>query len=232
MGKFVIIGASKGIGYSLAKSLLANGHEVLNFSREASDLNGIVNLTWDAAHDSMEVFSSLTGPLDGLVYCPGSINLKPFHRLAISDFENDFNINVLGAIKAIQVVLPLLKQSETSSIVLFSTVAVQTGMGFHASIASSKGAIEGLTKSLAAELSSFKIRVNTIAPSLTQTHLSQNLLNTPEKIEAGGKRHPLGRVGNSEDISNLAAFLLQKENSWITGQIIGVDGGIGSLKTV
>jgi len=231
MGKYVIIGASKGIGYSLAKTLLANGHEVFNFSREVSDLNGVSNVTWNAAQDSSDVFSGLSGAIDGLVYCPGSINLKPFHRLSIADFENDFNINVLGAIKAIQAVLPLLKQSETSSIVLFSTVAAQTGMGFHDSIASSKGAIEGLTKSLAAELSQYKIRVNAIAPSLTQTHLSQNLLNSAEKIEAVGKRHPLGRVGNPEDVSNLAAFLLQKENSWITGQIIGVDGGIGSLRT-
>ncbi|MHA8049792.1 SDR family NAD(P)-dependent oxidoreductase [Aquirufa sp. ROCK-SH2] len=232
MGKFVIIGASKGIGYSLAKTLLDKGHEVFNFSREASNLHGVSNFSWDASHDSLDIFSQLSGPIDGFVYCPGSINLKPFHRLSISDFESDFNINVLGAIKSIQAILPLLKQSESSSIVLFSTVAVQTGMGFHASIASSKGAIEGLTKSLAAELSNYKIRVNAIAPSLTQTPLSQNLLNSPEKIEAGGKRHPLGRVGVAEDVSNLAAFLLQKENSWITGQIIGVDGGIGSLRTV
>ncbi|MFM6948630.1 MAG: SDR family NAD(P)-dependent oxidoreductase [Aquirufa sp.] len=232
MGKFVIVGASKGIGYSLAKTLLDKGHEVFNFSREASNLHGVSNFSWDASHDSLDIFSQLSGPIDGFVYCPGSINLKPFHRLSISDFESDFNINVLGAIKSIQAILPLLKQSESSSIVLFSTVAVQTGMGFHASIASSKGAIEGLTKSLAAELSNYKIRVNAIAPSLTQTPLSQNLLNSPEKIEAGGKRHPLGRVGVAEDVSNLAAFLLQKENSWITGQIIGVDGGIGSLRTV
>ncbi len=232
MGKFVIVGASKGIGYSLAKSLLEKGNEVYNFSREASDLEGISNIIWDASKDSTDVFTQIADSIDGFAYCPGTINLKPFHRLAISDFENDFNVNVLGAIKAIQAVLPMLKKSETSSIVLFSTVAVQTGMGFHASIASAKGAIEGLTKSLAAELSTYKIRVNAIAPSLTQTHLSQNLLNSPEKIEAGGKRHPLGRIGNAEDISNLAAFLLEKENSWITGQIIGVDGGIGNLRTV
>lgn len=232
MGLFVIIGASQGIGYSLAQQLIAQGNRVLNFSRHACDISGIENYTWDALGDDDQILQSIQEPVDGLAYCPGSINLKPFHRLTSSDFEFDFKINVLGAVRVIQALLPKLKLSGNASVVLFSTVAVQTGMGFHASIASSKGAIEGLTRSLAAELSAQKIRVNAIAPSLTQTPLAQNLLNSPEKIESGGKRHPLGRVGQAEDIANLAMFLLQPENSWITGQIIGVDGGIGSLRTV
>jgi NAD(P)-dependent dehydrogenase (short-subunit alcohol dehydrogenase family) len=231
MGKYVIVGASQGIGESLASSLLSAGHEVVNFSRNPSALTGVENYTWDALNSDDSSFSSITGPIDGIAYCPGSINLKPFHRLTSADFEKDFQINVLGAVRVIQALLPALKQAPTSSIVLFSTVAVQTGMGFHASIASSKGAIEGLTRSLAAELSANKIRVNAIAPSLTNTPLAGALLNSPEKMEAGGKRHPLGRVGQSEDVANLAAFLLNPANSWITGQIIGVDGGIGSLRT-
>ena len=231
MGKYVIVGASQGIGESIATALVAKGHEVINFSRNPTSISGVVNYTWDALASDDSALAAITGPLDGIAYCPGSINLKPFHRLASADFEKDFQINVLGAVRVIQALLPALKQSDTSSIVLFSTVAVQTGMGFHASIASAKGAIEGLTRSLAAELSANKIRVNAIAPSLTLTPLAGALLNSPEKIEAGGKRHPLGRVGQAEDVANLAAFLLDSTNSWITGQIMGVDGGIGSLRT-
>ena len=231
MGKYVIVGASQGIGESIATALIAKGHEVINFSRNPTGISRVVNYTWDALGSDDSALAAITGPLDGIAYCPGSINLKPFHRLTSADFEKDFQINVLGAVRVIQALLPALKQSDTSSIVLFSTVAVQTGMGFHASIASAKGAIEGLTRSLAAELSANKIRVNAIAPSLTLTPLAGALLNSPEKIEAGGKRHPLGRVGQAEDVANLAAFLLDSTNSWITGQIMGVDGGIGSLRT-
>lgn len=168
--------------------------------------------------------------IDGLVYAPGSINLKPFNRLSIEDFENDFEVNVLGAVKTIQKLLPNLKKSESASVVLFSSVAAKLGMPFHASISASKSAVEGLMKSLAAELSAQKIRVNAIAPSLTDTNLAATLLSTPEKREASGKRHPLQRLGTADEIAKMVEFLLSENSSWITGQIIGIDGGMSKIK--
>ena len=184
----------------------------------------------DVSDDLSELNSHLPEKLDGLIYCPGTINLKPFNRLTDQDFLNDFSINVLGAIKVIRQVINKLKKAENSSIVLYSTVAVKTGMGFHSSVAASKSAVEGLAISLSAEFANSGIRVNTIAPSLTDTPLSANLLSSPEKRENSAKRHPAGRIGTTRDISSATLFLLSEDSSWITGQVLHVDGGLSSLR--
>jgi NAD(P)-dependent dehydrogenase (short-subunit alcohol dehydrogenase family) len=155
--------------------------------------------------------------------------LKPFARLKAEDYLDDYKIQVLGAVKAIQLILPKLKKSNSASIVLFSTVAVQTGFSFHSIVSSSKGAIEGLTRALAAEFSP-SIRVNCIAPSITDTPLAGSLLNTPEKKEANAIRHPLKKVGEAKDIANAVAFLISEESAWMTGQIMHIDGGISNLR--
>jgi len=229
MKKYLIIGASSGIGEALAKQMAAEGHQILG-TYNRNKIEGSKNLNYyhlDVMSDFLLDF--LPEQLDGLVYCPGSINLKPFKQIPNEAFLDDFNLQVLGAIKVIKAALPALKKSADSAIVLFSTVAVQSGFNFHSQVAVSKGAIEGLTKSLAAELAP-KIRINAIAPSLTDTPLAAKLLNTAPKREMNAKRHPLKRIGTVEDIAQAAAFLLSPQSSWITGQIIHVDGGMSSLK--
>jgi NAD(P)-dependent dehydrogenase (short-subunit alcohol dehydrogenase family) len=171
----------------------------------------------------------INGPIDGLVYFPGTINLKPFHRYKHEEVMNDLTVNVLGAFQSVQKYLPNLKQGTNSSVVLFSSVAATTGMTFHTSIALAKGAIEGLTRSLAAEFAP-TIRVNAIAPSLTNTPLGEKFLSTPEKMEASAQRNPMKKVGTSEDLSNSIEFLLSEKSAWITGQVLHVDGGMGTLR--
>ena len=174
---------------------------------------------------------TLPETLQGLVYCPGTIVLKPFQRLTADDFKEDFNINLLGAVKVIQGCIKQLRKSPSgASIVLFSTVAVKTGMPFHASVASAKAAVEGLTRSLAAEFAP-RIRVNAIAPSLTDTPLAQNLLSSEEKRKASADRHPLKRIGTPQEIARAAAHLLSDAGAWITGQVMPIDGGMSSLRT-
>jgi 3-oxoacyl-[acyl-carrier protein] reductase len=151
--------------------------------------------------------------------------------LTAADFVQDFHLNVLGAVGMIQQCMKSIRSAGGSSIVLISSVAARMGMPFHASVAAAKGAVEGMALSLAAELATQQIRVNVVAPSLTDTPLAQNMLSTPEKREAMGKRHPLGKVGQPEDISRAIAYLLSDDSSWVTGQVIGIDGGLGKLKT-
>jgi len=227
---YLIVGGSSGIGLALVKQLNEENHNVYVMSRSSENLEGmkqVTHLKTDVLADEISI-EELPEYLDGIVYCPGSITLKPFRSLKPDQFRADFEINVIGAVKVLKATEKLVKKAEKASIVLFSTVAVGQGLPFHSSIAAAKGAVEGLTKSLAAELAP-RVRVNCIAPSLTNTPLANKLLSTEDKVEAGGKRHPLNRVGQPEEIAAMAAFLLSERGSWMTGQIIGMDGGMSTL---
>ena len=221
---FVIIGGNSGIGQSIVNSLKAKGANLFLYS-STGDGDAQLDVTID--FDSIK---GLPEEIHGLVYCPGSINLKPFHRFTLTDFQQDLEINLLGAVRVLQACFKSLKKSKNASVVLFSTVAVQSGMSFHSSIASAKGAVEGLGRSLAAEWAPSHIRVNVVAPSLTDTPLAKQLLGTEDKQEASNKRHPLGRYGKPEDIAAAALYLLSEEASWMTGQVMHVDGGMSSIK--
>lgn len=223
--RYIIAGCSHGIGEAIAKQLSANGNQIISMSRTqpSSEIEGITEHFTIDFSEAVEL-PTIEGNIDGLVYCPGSIVLKGFNRLTEQDYLNDFRINFLGAVALINKYLPNLKASGNGSIVLFSSVAAQTGMPFHASIAASKSAVEGLTRTLAAELAP-NIRVNCIAPSLTQTPLAERLTNTEEKIQNSAQKHALKRIGTSEDQANAACFLLSDAASWITGEVLGVNGG-------
>ena len=230
MANYLIVGGSSGIGEQLVHQLHAAGHDVWVWARQERDLPTATNIHFfatDVTSDELPK-SELPDVLDGLVYCPGSIELKSFRSLKPAIFQETFDLNVVGAVRCIQAAERALKKSSQASIVCFSTVAVQRGMPFHAAIAAAKGALEGLVRSLAAEYAP-KIRVNAIAPSLTNTPLAEKLLGTEEKKQASADRHPLKRVAEPIEIAKMAAFLLSEDAAFMTGQIIGMDGGLSSI---
>jgi len=228
MKNILIIGGSYGIGLALAQEL-QHTNKVFVASRTKENLINlsVTHLPFDATLDTLDL-QQLPPVIDGLVYCPGSINLRPFRGLKPEAFETDMQINFFSLVKIIQTVLPNLTASDQASIVLFSSVAATMGMPFHTSVAASKGAIEGFAKALAAEYAP-KIRVNVIAPSLTDTPLAEKFLSTEEKKEKSASRHPMKRVGTPEDIASMASFLLSDKSSWISGQVFSVDGGMSTL---
>jgi 3-oxoacyl-[acyl-carrier protein] reductase len=228
MKNILLIGGSYGIGLAIAKELQYE-NKVFIASRTNENIADmhVTHIPFDASTETLDL-TKLPDCIDGLVYCPGSINLRPFKGLKPESFENDLQINFISLVKVIQSVLTNLLASKQSSIVVFSSVAVQMGMPFHTSVAASKGAIEGFAKSLAAEYAP-KIRVNVIAPSLTDTPLADKFLNNETKQEKSAERHPLKRFGQADDIANMASFLLSEKSSWISGQIFHVDGGMSTL---
>lgn len=224
----LLIGGSHGIGNAIV-SLLHQDNKLFVASRENENLpEGVTHIPFDALTDELDL-SALPSEIHGFVYCPGSINLKPFKMLKQEHFEEDMAINFFSLIKATRSVLPLLTASGAGSVVFFSTVAVGTGMPFHTSVAAAKGAIEGFARALAAEYAP-TLRINVIAPSLVDTPLAGRMLNSDDKKEKMGELHPLKRVGTPEDIAEVAAFLLENNKGWITGQVIGVDGGKSTLQ--
>lgn len=226
----LIIGGNSGIGLATARELSVQNRALIAAARHGSALEelGITTLPFDAENPDLKA-AQLPDSLAGLVYFPGTISLKPIHRLTADDFQRDLQVNLLGAVQVIQAALPAMKKNGNASIVLFSTVAVTQGMPFHASIAAAKGAVEGLARSLAAELAP-SIRVNLIAPALTDTPLAASLLNSDAKREASAKRHPLNQVGDPDDIAKLVSFLLSDASKFITGQTFRPDGGLSSIR--
>ena len=230
MKTYVVFGGSRGIGAALVSILLKDGHAVLNISRNDSEENHI-NLSYHSLDVLEQNWDSLPAlqQIHGLAYCPGSIDLKPLRRVSVQDMEEAMDVNLYGALKAVQWAYPVMRKTPNAAVVLFSTVAVSQGMPFHTVVASAKGAVEGFTKSLAAEFAP-KVRVNCIAPSLTDTELAGDLIRDDKRREASAERHPLKRIGQREDIAHAAQYLLGEESSWVTGQVLHVDGGMSSIR--
>jgi NAD(P)-dependent dehydrogenase (short-subunit alcohol dehydrogenase family) len=226
MRTIVIIGGSKGIGKAIVQNLIIT-HKVINISRTKPKLEhpNLVHHQCHVIKDALPVIEFA----DGLVYCPGSINLKPFSRLSLNDFQEDFEINVLGAIRTIQEYLPILKNGSNPAILLFSTVATKLGMPYHTSVAAAKSGVEGLVKSLGAELAP-TVRINAIAPTVTNTELASKLLRNEKMIENITERHPLKKFLNPNEVADMAAFLLSDKAASLSGQIFQMDCGIVSFK--
>ncbi|WP_397445830.1 SDR family NAD(P)-dependent oxidoreductase [Polaribacter sp. R77954] len=226
MNKILVIGGSKGIGNAIVNALVSE-HQIINISRTAplQTHNNLTHYNCDILTDDLPEIDKI----DTLIYCPGSINLKPISRLKLDEFRNDFEINVIGAVKAIQQYLPALKKGNHPSILLFSTVAAKLGMPFHASVAAAKSGVEGLTKSLGAELAP-TIRVNAIAPTVTNTDLAAKLLRNERLIEGIKERHPLKKFLDPKEVADLASFLISNKANSISGQIFELDCGIVSFK--
>ena len=240
MASIIIFGGAGAIGSAIARRIVARGGRPHLVGRDPARLDAvareidartsIADVTDPDAVARAVAEAAAEGGLAGLVYAVGTINLKPIGSLTLADFEHDWRVNALGAALALKAAAPHLKAAEGSSVVLFSTVAVRQGFAAHASVSMAKGAVEGLTLALAAELAP-KVRVNCIAPSLSRTPLAEGLTRNEALAKGVAETHALRRLGEAEDSAGLAAFLLGPDAAWITGQVIGVDGGRSTLRT-
>lgn len=226
----LVVGGSSGIGLALVRQLVNQGDHVTVWSREPRELrqlSGVQHFSVDVIKDELPT-DELPDALDGLAYCPGTITLKPFRSLDPDTFRSEMELNLIGAVRTLQATEKRLKKRDQAAVVMFSTVAVQRGMSFHAAVAAAKGAVEGLTRALAAEWAP-RIRVNAIAPSLTDTPLAERLLATDDKRKASAERHPLKRIAAADDIATMANYLLSPSAAFITGQVMGIDGGLSAI---
>ena len=227
MKNFLIIGGTKGIGKAIVEEVIEHNN-ITCLSRNNTDFvhKNYSHLKFDALSDDLPDLDSI----DCLIYCPGSINLKPISTLSLDDFRNDFELNVIGAVRAIKKYLPLLKKSETASILLFSTVATKLGMPYHASVSVAKSGIDGLVKTLGSELAP-KVRINAIAPTITNTDLASKILRNEKVVENMVERHPLKMILSPKEVAKMASFLVSEDASSISGQIFNMDAGIVSFKS-
>lgn len=231
MRNYLVIGGGSGIGKALVEKLSQKDDvQIYAASRnidEAELPSKVKRITYDVLKD--DNLEGLPDDIHGFAYCPGSINLQPFKRFSVDDLRQELELNYLGAVKVLHQVVDSLKRTKSGSVVFFSTVAVQMGLPFHSAVSASKGALEGLVRSLAAEYAP-RVRFNAIAPSLTDTPLAANLLSSDKKRENNAERNPMKKIGEPKDIANMAAYLLGDEGNWITGQVMGIDGGMGSTR--
>ena len=227
MKNFLIIGGTKGIGKAIVEEVIEH-NKITCLSRNKTDFvhKNYSHVKFDALSDDLPDLDSI----DCLIYCPGSINLKPISTLSLDDFRNDFELNVIGAVRAIKKYLPLLKKSENASILLFSTVATKLGMPYHASVSVAKSGIDGLVKTLGSELAP-KVRINAIAPTITNTDLASKILRNEKVVENMVERHPLKMILSPKEVAKMASFLVSEDASSISGQIFNMDAGIVSFKS-
>jgi NAD(P)-dependent dehydrogenase (short-subunit alcohol dehydrogenase family) len=227
MKNIVLIGGSYGIGLAIAE-LMKNECQLYILARTAPQTTvQATYIPFDVQSDEVPL-EQLPATIDGFVYCPGSINLRPFRGLKMENFEQDMQINFFQMVRCLQAIMPKLTSSKSASVVLFSSVAASMGMPFHSSIAAAKAAVEGFAKAIAAEYAP-QLRVNVIAPSLTHTPLADKFLNSELKQEKANERHPLKRFGQVQDMAQMAVFLLGENSSWMSGQVMHLDGGMSTL---